>query len=134
MKRVSRRKLIRTKIICVDFDGVIYTNFKYRGTTVLKGEPVPGAVEALAELSKIYKVVVNSSRFEDDGGMEAVRLWMRNNGMDYELSKYKPTAHVYIDDRAVCFNGNWQDALQLEYNIIRLFNQLYENSDKTEEC
>jgi len=26
--------------------------------------------------------------------------------------KDKPTAHIYIDDRAVCFNGVWDDTIK----------------------
>ena len=106
MKPMSR------SIICVDFDGGIYSNMKYQGTTILNGKPVDGAVDALSELAKSSRIIINSSRFEVDEGMEAVREWMISNGMDYELSKHKPNADIYIDDRAVCFDGDWGETIE----------------------
>ena len=76
------------------------------------GLPVDGAIEALEELSKNSRVIINSSRFEVDEGMEAVRVWMSKHGMNYQLSKHKPTADIYIDDRAVCFTGDWSETLK----------------------
>ncbi len=105
-------RLPRQRVICIDFDGVIYQNMKYQGTAILNGSPVPGVVAALEELSKTSKIIINSSRFEVDEGLKAVREWMINNGMDYELSKYKPTADIYVDDRGVCFNGDWQATIE----------------------
>ncbi len=108
---IRKHKITRRRVVCVDFDGVIYSNMKYQGTTVLNGLPVPGVAAALMELSKFNRVIINSSRFEVDEGMEAVRRWMHKHDMQYELSKHKPTADVYIDDRAVCFNGDWDETL-----------------------
>lgn len=107
-----KTKRIRRGVICVDFDGVIYSNLKYQGTTILNGLPVNGVIESLKELSKKNRVIINSSRFEVDEGMEAVRQWMIRHGMNYELSKHKPTADIYIDDRAICFSGVWSETLK----------------------
>ncbi len=112
------RKIVRKRIVCVDFDGVIYSNMKQQRTAVLTGLPVPGVVSALIELSKLNRVIINSARFEADEGMEAVREWMHKYDMKYELSKHKPTADVYIDDRAVCFNGDWDETL-IQINTFR---------------
>ena len=100
------------KTICIDFDGVIYKNLVYQGTTTIKGSPIEGAKVALQELSRDYKIVINSSRFETDEGMDAVREWLIENDMDYELSKFKPTAHIYLDDRGIQFQGDWTKSIQ----------------------
>ena len=111
-------KTMRRRVVCVDFDGVIYSNMKYQGTTMLNGLPVDGVIEALKELSSHSRVIINSSRFEVDEGMEVVRRWMIRHGMNYELSKHKPTADIYIDDRAICFNGVWSETLK-EINTFK---------------
>ncbi len=109
---IRKPKFMRRRVVCVDFDGVIYNNIKYQGTTVLNGLPVPGVAAALMELSKSSRVIINSSRFEADEGVEAARAWLIKYDMQYELSKHKPTADVYIDDRAVCFTGDWTETLK----------------------
>ena len=100
-------RMQRKKTICVDFDGVIYKNLNYKGTAVLNELPVDGAIDALRELEKRYIVVINSARCETEVGMEAVQMWLDKYKLPYKLSKHKPHADVYIDDRAVCFTGDW---------------------------
>ena len=112
------------KTICIDFDGVIYPNMMYKGNAI-QGSPTEGAREALEELSKEYNIVINSSRFQDDDAMEVVRQWLIENDMDYELSKHKPHAHAYLDDRGINFDGNWEKAVE----NIKSFRQ-YQEDDK----
>jgi len=115
----KRRKIFpKRRVVCVDFDGVIYRNMNYKGTAILNELPIDGAIESLKELSKSYDVVINSARCESDAGMEAVQNWLNKHDLPYRLSKYKPRADVYIDDRAVCFNGNWETTLK-EVNEFR---------------
>ena len=99
------------KTICVDFDGVIYPNFRYFSVAVLRGGPVEGTVEALRELSKQYRVVIHSARCAEPVGVKAIQDWLARYGMEYEVSINKPRAHIYIDDRAVKFTGSWLDTL-----------------------
>ena len=106
-----KQKGIRKKTICVDFDGVIYRNMSYKGTTIINELPIDGAIDALKELSKKHTVVINSARCETEEGMEAVQEWLNKHDLPYKLSKYKPHAAVYVDDRAVCFNGDWDKTL-----------------------
>lgn len=95
------------KTICIDFDGVIYPNFKFRGLEILKGDPVFGVVDALASLANDFRIVINSARCSEPAGLAAIKKWLYDNGMDYEVVEHKPIAHIYVDDRAVCFSGDW---------------------------
>ena len=99
-------------IICVDFDGVIYPNFKYLGTTIIKGDPVPGAVNTLVKLAESFTVVVHSARCDTPEGVAAIRKYLDSIGLGaFEVLRDKPRAKIYIDDRAVCFNGDWARTL-----------------------
>ena len=95
------------KTLCVDFDGVIYPNLKYFSVADLRGGPVEGAREGLIELAQSFTVVVHSARCAEPEGVEAIRSWLALHGLPYEVVADKPRAAVYIDDRAVCFEGDW---------------------------
>ena len=107
-----RSRVPKRRVVCVDFDGVIYKNMNYKGTAILTELPVEGAIDALHELAKSSEVVINSARCETDEGMKAVQEWLNKHDLPYRLSKYKPRADVYIDDRAVCFGGDWDETLK----------------------
>lgn len=116
-------KIRRRRVVCVDFDGVIYRNMKYKGTAILNELPVDGAIDALHELAKSSEIVINSARCESVAGMEAVQNWLNKHEIPYRLFKYKPHADVYVDDRAVCFNGNWSETIKK----IKIFKQWQSN-------
>jgi len=97
------------KSLVFDFDGVI-NSYKsgWQGEDVINDPPVEGIDESIRILRhEGYKVYVVSTRCRSDKGKEAV--------INY-LSKYmifvdgvfaeKPPAIAYIDDRAICFDGN----------------------------
>lgn len=94
--------------VCVDFDGVLNNYKGYDGDNL--GTPRPGAREFLEQLSKEYDVVVFSVR-----RYSKIIKWLT----DYDLLKYvvnvtsyKPLAVAYIDDRAIRFNGNYNETLE----------------------
>ncbi len=100
------------KTICIDFDGVIYPNMRYAGTAILNEKPIEKAKESLKKLSEQYKIIIHSSRFNDDNGYKAVLEWLEKYEFNYEVSRYKPTAHIYLDDRGVRFDGDWNKAIE----------------------
>ena len=100
------------KTICIDFDGVIYPNFKYHGTATIQGEPVEGVVEALNGLALVFNVVIHSARCETNEGFAAIEKYLNEHGLNFEVVKNKPTAHIYVDDRAVCFRGDWDETIK----------------------
>jgi hypothetical protein len=57
-----------------------------------------------------FDVVVFTTRWPDD-----VWRWLREHGMAecvVEVTDRKPAAHVFIDDRAVCFRGDFDATLR----------------------
>ncbi|GIV03992.1 MAG: hypothetical protein KatS3mg015_2822 [Fimbriimonadales bacterium] len=106
-----------------------------------QGDWLPGAVEALHELNRHGDIIIYSCRVsrwqfpsrrsqEEDVprdpedvardvermskmlqsiGMGHVEIWQRD---------YKPPASVYIDNRAVNFNGDWEDTLRRVYDLV----------------
>ena len=107
------------KTICIDFDGVIYPNLKYHGVTDLRGAPIDGALDSLIGLSQEYNVVVHSARCDTEEGVIAIEKYLALHHFPFAVMRDKPRAHIYLDDRAVCFNGNWVDAI----NSIHGFKQ-----------
>lgn len=98
-----------TKTVVFDFDGVIhsYTSGWY-GETVISDPPVRGIKEAIDEIRAAgYKVIVVSTRCAKHDGILAVRAWLSDNGIEVDdVMADKPPAVVYIDDRAICFDGH----------------------------
>lgn len=114
-------------ILCVDFDGVIHSyKSGWQGAAIIPDPPVPGALEWLWKATEWFDVQVYSSRSKDPIAREAMQMWMRvhalnsfepdhpmcwENGPAYPIgfSHEKPAAFLTINDRAICFEGNWDD-------------------------
>ena len=103
----------KKRTICLDFDGVIHS---YRsgwcGAEIIPDPPIHGTKEAIARLRQQYRVVILSSRCHTEEGRQAVQEWLRRNNIEVdEVCEHKPPAHVYVDDRAVRFKGDWDDVM-----------------------
>jgi len=98
------------KTICLDFDGVFNDYAGWKGKDFL-GEPKEGIKEFLVKLSKKFdKIVIETTRDRLD-----VAVWLKKHGLEkYIINIYdkKPIATVYIDDRAIKFNGDFKDTLK----------------------
>jgi uncharacterized protein with von Willebrand factor type A (vWA) domain len=103
-------------IACVDLNGVLD---QYRGW---QGEehwdaPREGAADFLRALrARGYRVVVHTTRWRDDA-----ERWLREHQLFElvdEVTDRKVAAHVFIDDRAVCFRGDY-DATLAEVDAFR---------------
>ena len=97
------------KTVCFDFDGVIHSYTSgWKGETAVPDPPVPGIKEAISEIrANGYEVVVYSSRCKTATGMGAIMHYLEMHDIEVDgVCSHKPPAIVYIDDRAICFDGN----------------------------
>jgi len=111
-------------ILCVDFDGVIHSyTSKWVDEATILDPPVPGALEWLWQASRVFNVQIYSSRSKSPAGVHAMKLWFARecakafpmeHGLNNGESEYpinfaseKPAAFLTIDDRAICFEGDW---------------------------
>lgn len=102
------------KTVVFDFDGVIHSYTSgWKGEGVIPDPPVLGIKEAINEIRAAgYEVVVVSTRCASVQGHGAVRAWLLDNGIQVDAVKMeKPPAIAYIDDRAICFDGNSEGLL-----------------------
>lgn len=107
------------KTICIDFDGVIASRQYWEGNDKF-GATIPGVQNALKVLKKEgFTIIVFTCREAD----EALKNYLKENDITYDYinenpdqpkksNHGKPIADIYLDDRAVCFRGNWKYALQ----------------------
>lgn len=108
--------------ICVDFDGVVHSYEKGWQGGVIYGTATPGFFEWVERVRDQFKLVIYSSRSKTPEGITAMGLWMheqRNKWikaggerhptepLTFELAHEKPAAWLTIDDRAICFRGDW---------------------------
>ena len=94
--------------VVFDFDGVIHSYISgWKGITTIPDPPVPGIAEAIQDIRKHYVVAVVSTRCSTPEGIEAVNNWLEKYGIEVDaVLKEKPPAVVYVDDRAICFDGD----------------------------
>jgi len=108
----------RQPTICIDLDGTLAEYHGWDGEWTEIGEPLPGAWEFCRELRRLgWRIIIHTCR----GDLEAVRTWLDAHTIAYdginctehnaEGSSAKPIADVYLDDRAVRFEGNFTFAL-----------------------
>jgi hypothetical protein len=119
-------------ILCVDFDGVVHSYASgWKGATVIPDPPVKGALRWLWKTTEWFDVQIYSSRSKDPMAREAMQAWMlvhsreefgddhpmsmmdgeRDPGFQYPITiaYEKPAAFLTIDDRAICFEGDWSE-------------------------
>lgn len=97
------------KTVALDFDGVMNTYDGWRGEDVLF-EPREGLADFLALLSTRYEIVIYTTREP-----HPVWDWLRQYGLEDFIADVtngeKPKAVAYVDDRAVRFNGDYNEVL-----------------------
>lgn len=108
------------KTVVFDFDGVIHSyKSGWMGITEIPDEPVEGIKEAIAEIKNAgYEIVVVSTRCENYYGQIAITEYLQKHGIEVDkVMKEKPPAIVYIDDRAICFDGKSDNLLETINNF-----------------
>lgn len=105
--------VVRRQTICLDFDGVVHSyRSGWSGATNIPDPPIHGTGDAIAYLRKHYRVVIHSARCATEEGRQAIGAWLTKHRIEVdEVCEHKPPALVYIDDRAIRFQGNWSDTI-----------------------
>jgi len=108
-------KYTLTHTIALDFDSVL-NNFKPPFTLTPHDLPVDGALDFVNWLlSEGWKVIVYSSRSANDvKGTALIHDWLSRNGFPVDKMKIaygKPSADLYLDDRAFRFEGNFDEVM-----------------------
>lgn len=101
--------------VVFDFDGVIHSYTSgWKGATFIPDPPVPGIAEAIANTREAgYRVVVVSTRCKEVAGINAIMNYLINHNIFVDaVMAEKPPAMVYVDDRAICFDGNASGLLE----------------------
>ena len=107
----------RDKVVAVDADGTLLEYVTPWGLGKF-GKPLDGAKETLRELKRAgYTIIIFTSRGDD---LEALGGHLYQCGIPFDklnenpdtappnVSKQKVDAGVFIDDRAITFDGSWK--------------------------
>jgi predicted HAD superfamily phosphohydrolase YqeG len=95
--------------VCIDLNGVLDTYSGWKGPDHMD-PPAEGAREFLEEFQRRgLKVIIHSSVEE-----AKVKAWLEKYDLAHLVDEIypKPTALFYIDDRAVQFNGDFDEVLE----------------------
>jgi hypothetical protein len=102
-------------VVCVDLDGVLNLFDRWQ-TPEFFHPPRPGAREFLVRLNQAgYRVCVYTCRW-----YEWVEKWLDENDLRAyveQVTNQKIPAEVYLDDRAVCFKGDFDEAYRQIVNF-----------------
>jgi hypothetical protein len=96
-------------IACIDLNGVLDSYRGWRGPEHWDA-PRDGAADFLRALrERGYRVVIHTTRWRDDA-----ERWLREHrllDLVDEITDRKLAAHVFVDDRAVRFRGDFISTL-----------------------
>lgn len=95
--------------IVFDFDGVIHSYISgWKGMDKAIDPPVKYIKETIDTLiEKGYEIVVVSTRCATEEGLKCVKKYLKDHDIFvHKVLDKKPPALVYIDDRAIRFDGN----------------------------
>jgi len=106
-----------TKTVVFDFDGVINSyksGWTGEGVDVIVDEPVAGIKEVIDELrQRGYEVAIVSSRCQEQKGIDAINSWLNLYNIKVDkVCATKLPAIVYVDDRAINFNGKTEGLVE----------------------
>ncbi len=98
------------KKILIDLDGVLNDYGKEPFDEKYIPQIKNGAKEFLEELSSVAELYLFTSR-----NLLLSSKWLIDNKIDIyfkDITNTKIPAHLYIDDRCICFNGDFKNALE----------------------
>lgn len=132
-------------ILCIDFDGCAHAYSRGWQSGEIYDDVVLGFFAWAEKASKQFKLVVYSSRSKTPEGIAAMMAWFRRQAaldgyhdtpcgegtlrflnahaatlIILEFANEKPPAYLTIDDRAICFRGDWS-APELQPDAMKAF-------------
>ena len=115
------------KRIMIDFDQTIHKYSVGWIDDIIYDEPIGGAKEVIKQLrSDGHQVIIFTSRLsETANGKEGaikqkgmIESWLKKYGIEVDgITAEKLPAEVYIDDRGLHFNGQWDKELYQEIKL-----------------
>jgi hypothetical protein len=122
-------------ILLLDFDGCIHSySSGWKGVDKIPDPPVPFIWLWLEAALAYFEIHVYSSRSTELAGIFAMREYIRKHAGPNStiatrvyFTDKKSRAFITIDDRCVCFNGNWNDP-QLDPETLLKFVPWYKNA------
>lgn len=115
--------------IGIDIDGTVLTqqNFNSGHGTYHLAQPIPGAVEAVNRLYQDGHTVIFYTARHHLADVLLAKEQLEDFGIKYHhLVSGKPGCDVFIDDRAMTFEGDWQ---AIEDNLQRYQQAINKSSD-----
>jgi hypothetical protein len=105
-------------ILCIDFDGTVHLYSKGWQDGKIYDIVVPGFFEWANKAQDMFRLVIYSSRSKEADTLAEMKLWLEQRAaewcdennvlpINFEYAAQKPPAFLTIDDRAVCFTGDW---------------------------
>lgn len=94
-----------TLVVAVDFDRTLHSHTS-GNTAEIVDRPIPGAIDFVNLLVDAgHRVIIHTVR--KSPGPAAVAGWLRDEGVKgpITVAAQKPDAHVFLDDRALRFEG-----------------------------
>jgi hypothetical protein len=109
-------------ILVLDFDGVCHSYTSgWKGADVISDPPVEGLWHFLNDAVKVFEVNIFSSRSNQAGGIEAMKVWFAHEGdvvpgivAELRFPTEKPPAMITLDDRGILFEGTWPSVEKLK--------------------
>ncbi len=113
------------KLLLLDFDGVL-SEFDGKFEEGIAGKPLPNARKAVFLLLRDYRLKVFTTR-----DPKLVKGWLAEFGFpSLDVTDVKEPCSIHIDDRAICFEGVWNDQL---LNQIKQFTPWWKQPQPTSE-
>jgi hypothetical protein len=118
-----------SRTIGIDFDNTIASADPDNPSEI--GPPEPGAIEALKEIHRrgfhIVLLTCRALKQWKDTDIPKVEAFLKEHGIDdiiVNITATKPVAMMYIDDRAINYNGNWDAIIKALPNSGHEFDTL----------
>lgn len=111
--------MMTNKTVCIDLDGTLIHYEEWQGEEHF-GQVLSGASDATKKLhEKGWYIIIYTTR----ANKSILTKFLSNNKIEFDTineNPYqpqnakggKPIADVYVDDRALCFKGNWTQTIK----------------------